>query len=130
MGECIPHPTSRIYPWWLNLLMYLPVRPIVEWNYINNSHSVHFFFFFLISYVFCNTYLLPLTFSSVTLHGRKSDAFPDPGCATVGYMSNAIGSRRESNPSRRICHLLAVLPGHTIVRDEFLWYRRHTIIVM
>ena len=28
------------------------------------------------------------------------------------YMSNAIGSRRESNPSRRICHLRAVPLGH------------------
>ena len=28
------------------------------------------------------------------------------------YMSNAIGSSLESNPSRRICHLLAVPLGH------------------
>ena len=27
-------------------------------------------------------------------------------------MSNAIGSSHESNPSRRICHLRAVPPGH------------------
>ena len=27
-------------------------------------------------------------------------------------MSNAIGSSRESKPSRRICHLRAVPPGH------------------
>ena len=30
----------------------------------------------------------------------------------VKYMSNAIGSSRESNPSRRICHLRAASPGH------------------
>ena len=27
-------------------------------------------------------------------------------------MSNAIGSSRESNPSRRICHLRAIPLGH------------------
>ena len=30
----------------------------------------------------------------------------------TGHMSNAIGSSRESNPSRRICHLRAVPLGH------------------
>ena len=29
-----------------------------------------------------------------------------------GIMSNAIGSSRESNPSRRICNLRAVPLGH------------------
>ena len=33
-------------------------------------------------------------------------------------MSNAIGSSRESNPSRRICHLRAVPLGH--VADNVL----------
>ena len=31
-------------------------------------------------------------------------------------MSNAIGSSRESNPSRRICHLRAVPLGHVAAR--------------
>ena len=30
---------------------------------------------------------------------------------SILYMSNAIGSSRESNPSRRICHLRAVPLG-------------------
>ena len=30
----------------------------------------------------------------------------------IQYMSHAIGSSRESNPSRRICHLRAVPLGH------------------
>ena len=30
----------------------------------------------------------------------------------VSYTSNAIGSSRESNPSRRICHLRAIPLGH------------------
>ena len=34
-----------------------------------------------------------------------------------GHMSNAIGSSRESNPSRRICHLRAVPLAH--VADNF-----------
>ena len=33
-------------------------------------------------------------------------------------MSNAIGSSRESNPSRRICHLRAVPLGHVADRSE------------
>ena len=33
------------------------------------------------------------------------------------YMSNAIGSSRELNPSRRICHLHAVPLAH--VTDNF-----------
>ena len=31
------------------------------------------------------------------------------------YMSNAIGSSRESNPSRRICNLHAVPPGYVAI---------------
>ena len=34
------------------------------------------------------------------------------------HMSNAIGSSRKSNPSRRICHLRAVPLGH--VADKFV----------
>ena len=37
--------------------------------------------------------------------------------AATRYMSNAIGSSRESNPSRRICHLRAVPLAH--VADNF-----------
>ena len=33
-------------------------------------------------------------------------------------MSNAIGSSRESNPSRRICHLRAVRLSHDAVNVE------------
>ena len=36
-------------------------------------------------------------------------------------MSNAIGSSRESNPSRRICHLRAVPLGN--VADKLLSYK-------
>ena len=39
----------------------------------------------------------------------RSSSQQPPG---VQYMSNAIGSNRESNPSRRICNLRAVPLGH------------------
>ena len=46
-------------------------------------------------------------------------------------MSNAIGSSRESNPSRRICHLRAVPLGHADIcvaaEVRFLYYCYFTI---
>ena len=36
-------------------------------------------------------------------------------------MSNAIGSSRESNPSRRICHLRAVPLGHVADKPKYTY---------
>ena len=45
---------------------------------------------------------------------RSSSQLP-PGM----NMSTAIGSSRESNPSRRICHLREVPVGHVAVKIKF-----------